>query len=110
MQTRGVLFHIVQLGDLAGAVAQQVGHLAWRERFYSAVLQLDAVHQAGGKGVSERVQALLFYASCCQDSVITLAEIYRPGVISMLVRYQGRVLSEVCLFPQVLYHGDGRVV
>ena len=29
-QPRGVFFNVVQLGDLTGAVAQQVSHLAWR--------------------------------------------------------------------------------
>ena len=56
--------------------------------------------------MSERVQTLLLDARRYQDSIISLAEIHRPGVIAMLIRHQRCVLSKVFLMPQVPNHGD----
>ena len=56
------------------------------------------------------MQAFLLYARRYQYSVIALAEIYWPGVVAVLIRHQGRVLSEVGFLPQVLDHGDGGVI
>ena len=60
--------------------------------------------------MTQTVQALLLDARRYQDSIISIAEIHRPGVIAMLIRHQGRVLSEVGFFPQVLDHCGGGVI
>ena len=60
--------------------------------------------------MSERVQTFLLYPCCRKYPVITLSEIHRAGVVTMLIRHQRCVLSEVCLFPQVLDHCGGGVI
>ena len=42
----------------------------------------------------ERMQALFLNPSSYQNTVVTLSEIHWPGVISMLIRYQGHVLPK----------------
>ena len=56
------------------------------------------------------MQTLFLYPCRYQNAVVPLAEIYRPGVVAMLIWHQGRVLPEVGFLSQVLDHGDGRVV
>ena len=65
-QPRGVFFKVVQLCDLAGAVAQQVSHLSRGKRFDAAILLFYPVHQAGCECVSQRVQAFFLYPSLCK--------------------------------------------
>ena len=65
-QPRGVFFKVVQLCDLAGAVAQQVSHLSRGKRFDTAILLFYPVHQAGCECVSQRVQAFFLYPSLCK--------------------------------------------
>ena len=91
-------------------MAQQVCHLTGCQGFYRAVLLLYPVHQVGGECVPERMQAFFLNPRRSQDTVVTLAEIHRPGVVAMLIRHQERVLPKICLCSQVLDHGNGCVV
>ena len=52
LQAGRVFFDVVHLGDLRGAVAQEVGHLPGRECFDGAVGLFHAVYQLGRKMMS----------------------------------------------------------
>ncbi len=52
LQAGCVFFDVVHLGDLRGAVAQEVGHLPGRECFDGAVGLFHAVYQLGRKMMS----------------------------------------------------------
>ncbi len=47
-----VLLDVVHFGDLAGAVAKEVGYLPWSEGFYRSIWLFHTVHQPSGKGVT----------------------------------------------------------
>ena len=110
VQSGGVLLHIVQFRDLRGGVTQEVHHLPGRQGAEAPGLLPDAVHQAGGKGMPEGMQTPLLQPRRSQDTVIPLAEVQRISVAAVLVRDQGRVLSEVGFLPQLPDSGDGRIV
>lgn len=61
-------------------MAQEIRHLPGRQGFEAAVRLLHAVHQVGGEGVPEGVQALLFDPRRLQDAVVPFPEIQRAGI------------------------------
>ena len=61
-------------------MAQEIRQLPGRQGFEAAVRLLHAVHQVGGEGVPEGVQALLFDPRRLRDAVVPFPEIQRAGI------------------------------
>ena len=94
-QSGGVFSHIVELGDLRGGVAEQIGDLSGRVTSDFPVRLLDPVEQIGGKGVTKGMQTFSLNPCCFQDPVESFSEIDRAGEAAMLIWDEGCILSEV---------------
>lgn len=95
LQSGGVFLDVVHLRNLRSAVAQEVGHLAGRECKNRAIGLFHTVYQLSREMVSEAVEALLLYPCGLQNSVVPFAEVYRAGVVALLVAHEGRIRPEV---------------
>ena len=72
-QPGGVLFHVVQLGDLAGGVTKQIGNLTRGEGLNGPICLLQPIDQGGGEGVSQAVESLSLNSCGLKDSVLKFA-------------------------------------
>ena len=100
-QAGGILFHVVEFCDLRGGVAEEVGHLLGREGADGSIRLFDAVDQIGGEGMSEGMGSPLLQSSRLEDAVVPLPEIDWPGVVTVLISDERRILSEVPLRSQI---------
>lgn len=82
-------------------MAEEVGHLPGRERADGSIRLFDSVDQIGGEGVSEGMESPLLQSSRLQNAVVSLSEVYRPGIGSVFIRDERSVLSEVPFCSQI---------
>ena len=110
IQFRMIPFDVVHLGHLRGGMPEQVGDLLDGQRLDRSILLRDAVDEHGCEGMPQTVQPTDWDVCTIKKPIIPSAEHVVLDIISALVADQRGILSEVCLFPQVLDHVNCRIV
>ena len=82
-------------------MAEEVGYLPGREGADGSIRLFDSVDQISGEGMAEGMESSLLQSSRFQDAVISLPEVYRPGIASVFIRDEWAILSEVPFCSQI---------